>query len=82
MAVRSFSLSEEETWSERLDDALFERERSGALRFVAPLPASRLLRSEGLLAQTYAWNDETVNTPSRLSVFFVVRETWDNKLCK
>jgi len=75
LAVRSFSLSEDETCRERLEDALFERDKSGARRLVAPLPASKLLKREGLLAQTYAWNDDTVNTPKRLSVFFVVLDT-------
>lgn len=78
-AVRSFSRSED-ACRERLEDALFERDKSGARRFVAPLPANKLLRREGLRAHTYAWNDDTVNTPRRLSVFFVVLDTWDNKL--
>lgn len=54
-----------------------ERDSMGATtrRRVAPRPASRLLSSDGLLAQMYAWNDDTVNTPSRLSMCFVLRDT-------
>ena len=61
-----------------------ERERTGATarRRVAPLPANKLLRSDGLRAQMYAWNDETVNTPRRFSVFFVLRDTCVSKLCR
>lgn len=53
LAERSGSLSIEEC-NDLLDDAEFERDRSGARLFVAPLPANKLLSKDGLLAQTKA----------------------------
>lgn len=61
---------------ERRLEPLFERDRIGGLRFVAPRPASKLLSSDGDRAQMNAWNEDTVKTPSLFSVFFVGRDTW------
>lgn len=43
--------------------------------FEAFLPARRLDRIEGLRAQMYAWNEDTVKTPSWFSVDLVALET-------
>jgi len=51
------------------------------MSLVAPRPASRLLSSEGERAQMKAWKEETVNTPSLFSVFFVGRETCVSSDC-
>jgi hypothetical protein len=69
------------SWRDLRLEPLLLRESMGALRLVAPRPASRLFSSEGLRAQMNAWNDDTVKTPSRFSVFFVARETCVSKLC-
>ena len=43
---------------------------------MAPRPANKLFNNDGERAQMNAWNEDTVKTPSLLSVFFVGRETW------
>lgn len=82
MTLTLFSSSLDETWSDRLLDPLFDRDKSGGLRFVAPRPASKLFNNEGLRAQMNAWNDDTVKTPNLFNVCLVVRETWVKRLCK
>ena len=54
----------------------------GGLLFVAPLPANKLFSNDGLLAHIKAWNEDTVNTPNLLRVFFVALETWVKRLYK
>lgn len=61
---------------ERRLEPLFERDKSGGRRFVAPRPASKLLSSDGDRAQMNAWNEDTVNTPSLFSVPLVGLDTW------
>ena len=61
--------------NDRLDDAELLLDKWGALRFVAPLPARRLFNKDGLLAQMKAWNEETVNTPNRFKIPFVMGVT-------
>jgi len=70
------------SWRDLLLEPLLLLDSIGALRLVAPRPASRLFSSEGLRAQMNAWNEDTVNTPKRLSVFLVARDTCVSKLCK
>jgi hypothetical protein len=77
-----FSSSLQEVWRDRLLEPLLERESNGGRRLVAPRPASKLLRSDGLRAQMNAWNEETVKTPNLFRVCFVARETWVSKLCE
>lgn len=60
---------------DRLLDPELDRERFGALRLVAPLPASKLFNNEGDRAQINAWNDDTVKTPNLFNVLFVPRDT-------
>lgn len=63
------------TCIERRLDPLFERDKSGGRRLVAPRPANKLFSRDGERAQMNAWNDETVNTPNLFKVFLVGRET-------
>lgn len=73
---------EELTCIDRLLDPLFDRDSNGGRRLVAPRPANKLLSKDGDRAHINAWNDDTVNTPSLLSVFFVGRETCVSSDCK
>lgn len=64
----------------RLEPEL-DRDRFGALRLVAPRPASKLFSRDGERAQMNAWNDDTVNTPSLLRVLLVPRDTCVSSDC-
>jgi hypothetical protein len=75
-----FSVSSREfICSDLLLDPLLDLDSSGGRLLVAPRPASKLFRREGLLAQMKAWNEETVNTPSLFKVFFVALDTCVSK---
>ena len=58
------------------EDAELLLDKCGALRLVAPRPARRLFNKDGLLAQMNAWNEETVKTPNRFKIPFVIGVTW------
>ena len=64
-----------EVVNDLLEDAELLLDKCGARLFVAPLPARRLFSSDGLLAHMNAWNDETVKTPKRFKIPFVVGVT-------
>lgn len=70
------------TCKDRRLEPLLDLESIGGRLLVAPRPARRLLSREGLRAQIKAWKDETVNTPSLFSVFFVALDTWVKRDCK
>lgn len=69
------------TCIDRRLEPLFERDKSGGRRFVAPRPASKLFNNDGDLAHINAWNDETVKTPNLFRIFFVGRDTCVSNDC-